>query len=111
MRQWIEEITETISCEWSLKNIILNKVHPKSSHVVNLITVLTKQLIYSAKCKQEQLTLQSVKTEVYLTEQLERYHARATKKLRFNIVKRGTIIRDYEQNSINDIIDNYLEKM
>ena len=60
--------------------ILLNNVMRPAAHVVNLLVLIIKQLIYRAKCNKKKLTWQQVMYEIKTIERLERYNTTNVKK-------------------------------
>ena len=56
---------------FNAKGIVLNRVHPKYGHVVNLYCLVMKQLIYRCKCKREKLNFSLFLHEIQQIRQYE----------------------------------------
>lgn len=72
-------------------NIILNSVHPKPSHVVNMLVLITKQLIFRNRCLQRSINFAQIEHEIELMYKLEENIANQTHKLRKHYEKWGCI--------------------
>ena len=46
--------------EWNLKTIFINKVHPKTQHIVNLCVLVTKHHIHAQKCLNKNLSTDEI---------------------------------------------------
>ena len=59
------------------KHIMLGNVHPKYGHVINLLVLVTKQMIYAYKCRSigEQLTVHCVIKKFNELQRIEKYTA------------------------------------
>ena len=56
-------------------NIIYNMVHPKSTHIVNLLVLITKFVIYQCKCDNTKPSYALVEKEINLYYNIEKYIA------------------------------------
>ena len=61
---------------FDIQNLILNMIHPKKYHVINLMCLIMKQLIYRYKCKKEKINFTAFIIELRLVENIERYNAK-----------------------------------
>ena len=57
------------------QNIVLNLVHPKSSHIINFIVLIAKFVIYRAKCNNVLPTIFMIKNEIDLYYEIESFIA------------------------------------
>ena len=62
---------EGIPGDFSLENIIFNKVHPDINNVCNTITLIGKQYIYRCKCQSGKPTYGGPKAEIILNYNIE----------------------------------------
>ena len=61
--------------ELNFANIVYNKIHPKSKHVINLIVLIIKQYIYRCKCEMKTPTYDNIRLEIERFYSTERYNA------------------------------------
>ena len=50
--------------KWNAKNIILNNVHKRNNHIVNLIVLIIKQYLFRCKCLQQKANFQQASSEL-----------------------------------------------
>ena len=67
--------TDCKTFEFSEKTVILNNVHPKYGHLVNLMVLIIKQALYAAKCLKEHFNFKRIVKKFELIFQVERYYA------------------------------------
>ena len=67
------EVTEN-QLNWDLQAIMLNKVHPNSSDIINLLVLITKQYIFSCKCLKKKIYFPHIVQKIENIYQLERYN-------------------------------------
>ena len=65
----------TNELEMNPKNILLNTVHPKPGHIVNLLTLIIKKTVYAQKCLKKSLRFDSIVQKFETIYQIERYYA------------------------------------
>ena len=70
-------------CEFSKENIILNCVHPKAKHVINLLTLIAKFYVFKCKCKGEKPNGKILRREFTFIHDIEQYIA--VKRNRINV--------------------------
>ena len=75
--QIIWEYFKRIFCDsalcWEYRDIMENSVHPKSTHVINLIILIAKQFIYCKKCMNEKLQLHELTRKIHSFYLKEKY--------------------------------------
>lgn len=101
---------------WSEENILFNLVHPKESHVINFIVLITKQYIYRQRCAGRQLYSNLLIKEIENIQQIEYEIAKSKGKLRSHLNKwAGLHVQlTTSQNDINaeqDYIQLYLQRL
>ena len=89
------------------KDIILNSIHPKAENVANLLCLVVKQKVYSAKCLQKKPDFKNIKEEFLRTRTYEEFNAKKKGKLNLHYKKWGKI----EKTKEFDYVHAYLEQM
>ena len=62
MAEWLKDFSS--ETEWSLENIIYNTVHSKPKHVLNLMMLVAKFVIFRCKCRKEKPNVISIINEI-----------------------------------------------
>ena len=75
------DIAPAHECDFNYTNIIINKVHSKAGHLVNLYVLVAKQLIYRHKCKAEKIRIDDFNREIKFIHEVELYNARRSDKI------------------------------
>ena len=70
--------------EFSLSAVISNKLRPNAKDIKNFICLLTKQYIYSKRCRKQMPSSKELKYLICKMENIERFIAKKTK-MRVNI--------------------------
>ena len=77
MRKYLSEYIQVdpSTIEINLKNIILNKVHPKPNHLCNLIILIAKRTMFVQKCLGKEYSLNEVVQNVEQMYQIEKFNS------------------------------------
>ena len=87
MKLMHEYVTKNNLLVVNLENIVYILVHPKASHAINLIVLITKQYIFWCKCENKTPTITGVKNEINFIYNVELYNARICNKVQYHINK------------------------
>lgn len=109
-----EEIANIL--EWSEKNIMFNLVHPKASHVINLLVLMTKQYIYRCRCFVRIPQIEELLIEIDTIQKVEYAIAQKKAKLHLHVEKWSGLFRELEiseeaQALQQQFIEMYIENM
>lgn len=102
--------------EWNNENIMFNTVHPKPSHVINFVILITKQYIYRQRCTGGQLYTPLLIREIDNIQNTEFYIAKNKGKLKKHFIKWSQLHKNLIQTSDEitnemDYIQLYLQHM
>ena len=99
-----------VQIEMNLLNVLLNRVCPIKSHVVNFICLIIKQYIYKQRCLKENLSVGQLTRSIIRVESIEKYIAICNGKL--NIHQRKWSKANVQQQlSVSDFITQYVQNM
>ena len=73
--------------EWGITNIIYNLVHPKPQHVINVMVLIAKYVIFRCKCQNEQPNFNKVYYEMKLFKDIEESIAYKNNKIKLKKLK------------------------
>ena len=96
--------------EWTKKNVILNKVHPKFSNVVNFLLLICKTYLYGIRCKKEDYNERKLYKFIENAKSYELYNAKATGKLR-KYYEKWTSIKEGQNQGINEYETEYINEI
>ena len=91
------------------ENLIMNNVHPQSTHLINTQVLVLKQLIFQNKCLNEATTFNEFLRELSIVEQNERYIASKVGKVATHNEKWISLKR--QQTNLSDFVHNYITNM
>ena len=94
--------------DFSNLSIILNRVHPIPSHIVNMVVLLAKQYRYRTRCLGGNISSRALVGEVYNYHSYELYFAKTTGKLARHNKKWSPLINHVEASPQNIIVDEYI---
>ena len=57
-------------------SVILKMVHPKATHIVNLLVLIVKQHIYYCKCAQKSIIFREIMEKIENIYQMEMYNSK-----------------------------------
>ena len=86
---WQDEIKQRydIDIEITKERIILNDFVTRPGHIINLLGLIPKQLIYRKKCEGKLLTFNHYLNEIALVENIEKYNATIANKVMYHDMK------------------------
>ena len=91
------------------KDIVLNTVYSKPSHIGNFICLLTKQFIYKQRCLKGTLYFPILKSMILLTQNIEKYIAIKNDRMQKHVAKwMPEKFAFTTQENIEDYINKYL---
>ena len=92
--------------------VLLNRIHKKATHIVNLYGLILKQLIYRRKCLKLDIKFQDFIKEIRLIHTIELNIARQSGKVHKHYIKWKTQNDEDDENNIFETyIQNYLENL
>lgn len=99
--------------EWLKETILLNTVHPKSSHIINFVVLITKQYIYRQRCANRVLYSQLLIKEIKNIMLIEQNIAKSKNKLKRHFEKWSPLFPELESElEVQDnYISNYIQNM
>ena len=65
-----------LQVDFTAPKIIFNEVHVNPNHVINTITLITKQFIFRCKCKDTALTYNGIVNEIKQNFYIEMYNVK-----------------------------------
>ena len=71
----------SIDAKFVPQNIIFNHLHPKPQHIINFLTLVTKQFIFRTKCLNQKITWNKLCNEFKLIENIELHNAIRSKNI------------------------------
>lgn len=96
---------------FSLENIIFNTVHPKPGHIVNMLVLITKQLVYRCRCLEMRPNIDLLINEIITIRKMEYIYAKQKEKLPKHFSKWCKLfieLNEQQENIQNNDIDEYL---
>ena len=60
----VENSTSNVGCNWDMTYKLLNNVQEKIGHVINLIVLIVKRLIFQQKCLNSKPTIDKLDKEI-----------------------------------------------
>ena len=89
--------------EFNAKTVISNKVHAKPGNIVNLITLIVKQILYRHRCMRKRLpTMEQIVQEIEIIKDIEYNNARIKNKLFIHVNKWYMYYDEQEREQINN---------
>ena len=95
------------------KNIFLNKVYPKPTHLVNFLVLIVKQYIHAKKCLKESLDFKEIVKKFQSMYKREKYNALYNNKMNHHQRKWAPYTKDFnfelknETSNVNENVENY----
>ena len=81
VKEYVTKYAAKSELEFTTKTLITNRVHAKAAHVVNVLILIAKQLVYRYKCKKIKVDYTLFIHEVKMYEHIERYQAAKANKV------------------------------
>ena len=75
---WANE--SDIECNWNVSNVIFSTVHESHVHIINFVTVVVKQYLYSCKCQDKTPSVKGARERILLQKNLELYNCNVLNK-------------------------------
>ena len=114
MWQWLIDTCKKLDPEVELtltyKNIILNSLSKKPSHVANFLLLVYKQYVYAARCKKTQLSKHEIDAKIQIIKQYELYYATFQNKIQKHIEKWCIIRNNKMVHNASGMSDEYVQK-
>ena len=114
MWQWLIDTCKKIDPEVELtltyKNIILNSLTKKTSHVANFLLLVYKQYAYATRCKKTQLSKHEIDAKILITKQYELYYATFQNKIQKHMEKWCIIKNNKMVHNASGMSDEYVQK-
>ena len=109
---------DTTVIDFNDKNIMLNLVHPKPGHLINMITLIIKQMLFADKCLGQSHAFERIRNRITELYKLEKYYAKQKNVIHKHETKWSpfTGITNSQSNnenstSIDTYIDEYISTM
>ena len=111
--KWLEEkckkVSENDQCDLTYKNVILNKINERTSHIFNTLLLVTKQMLYANRCLKRPMRKLKLFNRFQQIERFELYQAIKSNKVPKH-VKKWCIIEDNKVvSNHSDLDENYIE--
>ena len=83
----IRDLHGVVEIQYSFLAVLLNLIHPKARHIINLLCLILKQLIYWYKCKKVMLYIRDSFREIQIIQNIELYIARSENRTFYHFQK------------------------
>ena len=115
LKEYVKSIFgNSIEADFNDCNIILNNVHPKSTHVINTMVLICKQMIYRYKYNGEKIRFPIILHEITKYKNIKYYIAKKSSKLKTHQEKwlpQKSRVNGNNYGTFNNLVQHYIEMM